>query len=204
VELKSVAREAGARSKVAVAAMSDSIDPIGSCVGQRGSRIQTIIAELGGEKIDIIQYDETPEKFIANSLSPAKVLSISINQDEKKAVVKVAEDQLSLAIGKGGQNVRLAARLTGWNIDIQAQINVKETSKDAKEESEGSKEGVAGSIKQTAEEAGKSEPAEEIKVEEVKEEMEEKKEKKEKKTPSASSGQAKKKKTKKEKEEVIN
>jgi N utilization substance protein A len=118
VELKSVAREAGSRSKVAVAATSDNIDPIGSCVGQRGARIQTIINELGGEKVDIIEYDETPEKFIANSLSPAKILNIETDEKERKAVVKVTPDQLSLAIGKGGQNVRLAARLTGWKIDI--------------------------------------------------------------------------------------
>lgn len=138
VELKSVAREAGSRSKVAVAAVSESIDPIGSCVGQRGSRIQTIIQELGGEKVDIIQHDDEPEKFIANALSPAKIINIEIDKKEKKATVKVAEDQLSLSIGKGGQNVRLAARLTGWNIDIvgqtQAPANAKETPKDAKEE----------------------------------------------------------------------
>jgi N utilization substance protein A len=120
VELKAVAREAGARSKVAVSAASDNIDPIGACVGQRGARIQTIISELGGEKVDIIQYDEDLGKFISNALSPAKILSIDINEKENKATVKVNADQLSLAIGKGGQNVRLAARLTGWRIDIQA------------------------------------------------------------------------------------
>lgn len=118
VELKSVAREAGARSKVAVAAVSDNIDPIGSCVGQRGARIQTIISELGGEKVDIIEYNEDPQRFIANALSPAKIVSIELNEKEKRAVVSVASDQLSLAIGKGGQNVRLAARLSGWKIDI--------------------------------------------------------------------------------------
>lgn len=118
VELKSVAREAGARSKVAVVAVSDNIDPIGSCVGQRGARIQTIISELGGEKVDIIEYNEDPQKFIANALSPAKIVSIELNEKEKRAIVSVASDQLSLAIGKGGQNVRLAARLSGWKIDI--------------------------------------------------------------------------------------
>jgi len=126
VELKSVAREAGARSKAAVAAVSDNIDPIGSCVGQRGARIQTIINELGGEKVDIIQYDDDPRKFIANALSPAKILNIDIKEKEKEAIVTVAADQLSLAIGKGGQNVRLAARLTGWNIDIVEQKDEKE------------------------------------------------------------------------------
>ncbi|MDA3840603.1 MAG: transcription termination factor NusA [Patescibacteria group bacterium] len=118
IELKSVAREAGSRSKVAVHTESDNVDPIGSCVGQRGSRIQTVISELGGEKVDIVQYDENPEKYITNALSPAKILSITTNEEEKKAIAHVNEDQLSLAIGKGGQNARLAARLTGWKIDV--------------------------------------------------------------------------------------
>jgi len=118
VEIKSVAREAGSRSKVAVMATQENIDPIGSCVGQRGTRIQTIISELGGEKIDIIEYDEDPAVFIANSLSPAKVISIEANEKEHTAKAIVAEDQFSLAIGKEGQNVRLAAKLTGWKINI--------------------------------------------------------------------------------------
>lgn len=118
IELKNVAREAGARSKVAVLATAENIDPIGSCVGQRGSRIQTIIQELGGEKVDIIEYEEDPAKFIANALSPAKITSIKIDEDAHKAIVYVSSDQQSLAIGRGGQNVRLAARLTGWNIDV--------------------------------------------------------------------------------------
>lgn len=118
IEIKAVAREAGARSKVAVTAASENIDPIGSCVGQRGARIQTIISELGGEKVDIIEYSDEVEKFIGNALSPAKIVKITLNVEEKKATVMVASDQLSLAIGKGGQNVRLAARLTGWKIDI--------------------------------------------------------------------------------------
>lgn len=119
VEIKSIAREAGSRSKVAIYTEAENVDPVGSCVGQRGSRIQTIIAELGGEKIDIIEYDEDSAKFIANALAPAKVLSIELLEgEERKAQVKVASDKLSLAIGKNGQNVRLAARLTGWKIDI--------------------------------------------------------------------------------------
>ncbi len=141
VELKAVAREAGSRSKVAVWTDSDNVDPIGSCVGQRGARIQTIISELGGEKVDIISYDDDPVKFIANALSPAKISGIKINEKERKATVKVAEDQLSLAIGKNGQNARLAARLTGWRIDIvgdegkkddKSEKTDKDTSKDAK------------------------------------------------------------------------
>ncbi|MFA5024604.1 MAG: transcription termination factor NusA [Patescibacteria group bacterium] len=118
VEIKGVAREAGSRSKVAIWTDAENVDPVGSCVGQRGSRIQTIISELGGEKIDIIEYNEDAAKFIANSLAPAKVLSIDLEEDEHKAIVKVSPDKLSLAIGKNGQNVRLAARLTGWKIDI--------------------------------------------------------------------------------------
>ncbi len=118
IEIKSIAREAGSRTKVAIASNEESIDPIGSCVGQRGSRIQTIISELSGEKVDIILWDENPAKFITNSLSPAKVVDVKTDEASHFAVVKVKEDQLSLAIGRAGQNVRLASRLTGWKIDI--------------------------------------------------------------------------------------
>lgn len=118
VEIKAIAREAGARSKVAVMSADTSIDPIGSCIGQRGTRIQTITSELGGEKIDIIAWHEDPQVFIANALSPAKVQRVDANIELKNASVYVAPDQLSLAIGRGGQNVRLAARLTGWNITV--------------------------------------------------------------------------------------
>jgi N utilization substance protein A len=118
IEIKALAREAGARSKVAVMATSENIDPIGSCVGQRGARIQTIIREIGGEKIDIIEYSDDIKQFIANALSPAKIESVELNEQDHKATVKVASDQLSLAIGKSGQNVRLAAHLTNWKIDI--------------------------------------------------------------------------------------
>jgi len=135
VEIKAVAREAGSRSKVAVAATSGNVDPIGSCVGQRGARIQTIIAELGGEKIDIIEHDEDSARFIANALAPAKVINVDINERDKKALVKVKEDQLSLAIGRDGQNVRLAARLTGWRLDI---VGDKEKKVEIKKEEESS------------------------------------------------------------------
>jgi N utilization substance protein A len=97
----------------------DHIDPVGSCVGQKGTRVNTITQELSGEKIDIIPWKEDPKEFVSNSLSPAKVISIEINEEEHKATVEVSDDQLSLAIGKGGQNVRLAAKLTGWRIDIK-------------------------------------------------------------------------------------
>ena len=120
VEIKAIAREAGSRSKIAVSSKDEHIDPVGSMVGQRGVRVSTVMSELGGEKIDIIPWSEDPAKFIEDALSPARILSVSVDNTEKKAVVEVAEDQQSLAIGKGGQNVRLAAKLTGWKIDIVA------------------------------------------------------------------------------------
>jgi len=118
VVVKSIAREAGSRTKIAVASTLEGIDPIGAAVGQRGTRVQVVINELGGEKIDIIEYSEEPEKYIANALSPAKVLEVKI-MPKNKALAIVPEDQLSLAIGKEGQNVRLAAKLTGWKIDVR-------------------------------------------------------------------------------------
>jgi len=119
VVIKSIAREAGSRSKIAVASTIKEIDPIGAMIGQRGTRVMAVINELGGEKIDIIEYSEEPEKYIANSLSPAKVLEVKI-MPKNKAMAITPEDQLSLAIGKEGQNVRLAAKLTGWKIDVRA------------------------------------------------------------------------------------
>ncbi len=118
IEIKSIAREAGSRSKIAVASKDEHIDPVGSLVGQRGVRVTTVMSELGGEKIDIIEWSADPKKFIEEALSPARILSVTIEEVEKKAKVEVAADQQSLAIGKGGQNVRLAAKLTGWKIDI--------------------------------------------------------------------------------------
>jgi len=120
VEIKLVAREAGSRSKIAVFSNKEGIDPVGSCVGQRGVRVSTVISELGGEKIDIIEWSEDPEVFIGNSLSPAHVLEVEPNPKIKEAKITVAEDQVSLAIGKRGQNVRLAAKLTGWKLDIRS------------------------------------------------------------------------------------
>ncbi len=118
VTIKSIAREAGSRSKIAVSSKDEHIDPVGSLVGQRGVRVATVMSELGGEKIDIIEWNDDAKKFIEEALSPARILSVNINEAEKKAEVEVAADQQSLAIGKGGQNVRLAAKLTGWKIDI--------------------------------------------------------------------------------------
>lgn len=120
VVIKAIAREAGYRSKVAGQAVDSHIDPVGALVGQRGVRVSTVMAELRGEKIDVIEWHEDPKRFIEEALSPAKILDIEINEEEKSAVVHVAEAEQSLAIGKGGQNVRLAAKLTGWKIDIQS------------------------------------------------------------------------------------
>jgi len=135
VQIKSIAREAGARTKIAVASIEEGIDPIGSAVGQRGTRVQAVINELGGEKIDIIEWSENPEKFIANSLSPAKVLEVKI-LPKNKALCIVPEDQLSLAIGKDGQNVRLAAKLTGWKIDVRSSEKPEKEEKEKKEKPE--------------------------------------------------------------------
>ncbi len=143
VVVKSIAREAGSRTKIAVASSDSHIDPVGSMVGQRGVRVSTVMSELGGEKIDIIEWSEDPKKFIEDAISPAKVLSVKINEAEKQAVVTVAEDQQSLAIGKGGQNVRLAAKLTGWKIDIQS---AKSEPAPAPEKSESKKEEVEEAV----------------------------------------------------------
>lgn len=118
VEIKATAREAGARSKIAVISNDPNIDAVGSCVGQKGARVSTIINELGGEKIDIIEWSEKAETFITNSLSPAKVNKVDLEEETKTARIEVNPDQFSLAVGKGGQNARLAAKLTGWKIDI--------------------------------------------------------------------------------------
>jgi transcription termination/antitermination protein NusA len=136
VVIKSIAREAGSRSKMSVYSTDEHIDPVGSCVGQRGARVNTVTNELSGEKIDIIPWSEDPKEYITNALSPAKVLNIEVNEDEHKASVEVAEDQLSLAIGKGGQNVRLAAKLTGWKIDIKSNTSNTEKIEKAEEETE--------------------------------------------------------------------
>jgi N utilization substance protein A len=120
VEVKSIAREAGYRSKIAVAAHNEGIDPVGCCVGLRGIRIQNIMRELGGEKLDVVMWSSSAETFIANALSPAQVVSVTLDEKEGIATVVVPDRQLSLAIGKEGQNARLAAKLTGWRIDIKS------------------------------------------------------------------------------------
>ena len=121
VEIKGIAREAGSRTKISVHSNNENVDPVGACVGPKGSRVQAIVDELYGEKIDIIKWDKEIAEYISNALSPAKVLNVDIEEDTKTARVTVFENQLSLAIGKEGQNARLAARLTGWKIDIKSE-----------------------------------------------------------------------------------
>ena len=151
VEIKNIAREAGSRTKIAVASKERAVDPIGSLVGQRGTRVSTVINELGGEKIDIVEWSEDQIKFISNSLSPAKVLDIQLDESKQEAQVLVPEDQLSLAIGRGGENGRLAARLTNWKSDVRS-ANAPEKVQE---------EGVAEAIKQETKEG----PEPQIKVE---------------------------------------
>jgi N utilization substance protein A len=133
VEIRAIAREAGSRSKVAVASRQDGLDPVGATVGQRGARVQAVVAELGGEKIDVIPWNDDPSAFVANALSPAQVLSVEIDQEHRIANVTVPERMLSLAIGREGQNARLAARLTGWRIDIRSDVSVAEAKANAAE-----------------------------------------------------------------------
>ncbi len=120
VEVKSIAREPGLRSKIAVASREPGLDPVGACVGPKGSRVRMVVAELRGERIDVVPWNDDPATFVGNALSPAKYTSVSINEDERSATVIVPDDQLSLAIGKEGQNARLAAKLTGWRVDIKS------------------------------------------------------------------------------------
>ena len=138
IEVKSVSRDPGNRCKVAVHAQNENIDPVGSCVGQKGVRIQNIINELSGEKIDVIEWNEDPSIFISSALLPAKVMAVDINEEETSARVIVPDDQLSLAIGKAGQNARLAARLTNWKIDIKSETQFREMLMQMQEEGEAS------------------------------------------------------------------
>ena len=162
IQIKDIAREAGSRSKISVSTDDPNIDPIGSCIGQRGARIQTIINELGGEKIDIIEHNADPIKFITNSLLPAKITDVTLNEEEKTAIITVPNDQLSLTIGRAGQNVRLASKLTGWTLTIVEEETGKKISEDEEEVSTETKEEKKEEV--TEEEA----PAEEVKKEEEK------------------------------------
>ena len=136
IEIKAISREAGSRSKVAVFSPNPNIDPVGSCVGQKGIRIQNIINELNGEKIDVIEWNEDPSIFISAALLPAKVMAVDVKEEEKFAQVIVPDDQLSLAIGKGGQNAKLAARLTNWKIDIKSESQFREMLEKQQKEAE--------------------------------------------------------------------
>ena len=154
IEIKSVSRDAGSRSKVAVYSPNENIDPVGSCVGQKGIRIQNIINELGGEKIDVIEWSEDPATFISAALLPAQVLAVDIKEEEKFAQVIVPDEQLSLAIGKSGQNARLAAKLTNWKIDIKSESQFRQILAEAQnaesEENDGTAE--AEEVAESAEE----------------------------------------------------
>ena len=164
VEIKSIAREAGSRSKIAVTSNQEGVDPIGSCVGQKGTRVMAVISELSGEKIDIIEWSEDIAKFIANSLSPAKIVEVEVG-DNREARVMVHNDQLSLAIGKGGQNVRLAAKLTGWKIDVRSTDRPEEVVEGASSEPAITKEEAL-----TSEEPKEGESQEEAEFKEATEE----------------------------------
>ncbi|MBQ7103686.1 MAG: transcription termination/antitermination protein NusA, partial [Anaerotignum sp.] len=134
VEIKSIAREAGSRTKIAVYSKNENVDALGACVGQNGYRVNVIVNELGGEKIDVINWSEDPREFIAAALSPSKVLEVKLNEAEQSAKIVVPDHQLSLAIGKEGQNARLSAKLTGWRIDIKSETQARETNFLADEE----------------------------------------------------------------------
>jgi N utilization substance protein A len=163
VEVKSIAREAGSRSKVAVAAKQEGVDPVGCCVGLRGIRIQNIVSELNGEKIDVVAWSSEPGAFIANALNPAQIISVELSRSDGVATVVVPDRQLSLAIGKEGQNVRLAAKLTGWRIDIKS-ASIAEAERVAIEAEKAAAEAAALAARQEAEEI--AEPVEAIEVEE--------------------------------------
>jgi N utilization substance protein A len=168
IEVKGLAREPGSRTKIAIASVDPHVDPVGSLVGQRGVRVSTVMSELGGERIDIIEWSEDQTSFIKEALSPATAVSIELDEADHRAKVTVSEDQQSLAIGRGGQNVRLAAKLTGWNIDI-ASVGGTSVADAAPEESSSTERVMAGSVAianaevaiENAEEAVASDPAKE-------------------------------------------
>lgn len=177
IEIKSIAREPGSRSKIAVFSTEQGLDPVGSCIGQRGSRVGAVMAELGGEKIDIIEYAEDPAKYIQNALSPAKVLEVKI-LPKNKALCLVPQDQLSLAIGREGQNVRLAAKLTGWKIDVRGPEGEATESKVKKEQERGEEkeEGKEKEEKKTEPAGAKTEKVKVLTKKEGKKEEQEEKE----------------------------
>ena len=151
IEIKSVSRDAGSRSKVAVYSPDPNIDPVGSCVGAKGVRIQNVINELNGEKIDVIEWDEDPSIFIASALLPAQILAVDIKEDERFAEVIVPDDQLSLAIGKAGQNARLAAKLTNWKIDIKSESQFRQILQEQQYQAENNEETENAEIEENEE-----------------------------------------------------
>jgi len=169
VEVKSVAREPGSRSKIAVCSHDEHIDPVGSCVGQRGVRVSTVMSELGGEKIDIIEWIADPEQFIERALSPAQVINVTLDEKAVKATIEVAPDQYSLAIGRGGQNARLAAKLTGWKIDIREAFGRQELQTDGEGDKQPPEKQAKKSmgIKETIEKEEKEEKNAEEKTKEL-------------------------------------
>lgn len=180
VQVKGIAREPGSRTKIAVTSGEDGVDPIGSLVGQRGVRVQTVINELGGEKIDIVLWDEDEEQYIMNAMSPAKVSGVKITDPENKVVlVEVADDQFSLAIGKGGQNVRLAAKLTGWKIDVRSPLEKMAHEEEEANESEGTEAAPEGEGEESKEEKVETEETKEKSPDEASEVTPEKLEEKE-------------------------
>ena len=160
MEIKSIAGEAGSRTKIAVYSKNENVDALGACVGQNGYRVNVIVSELGGEKIDVINWSEDPKEFIAAALSPSKVLEVALNEAEQSANIVVPDHQLSLAIGKEGQNARLSAKLTGWRIDIKSETQARETNFLAEDPvtEEAAEETTA---EETADEAVEEEAAEE-------------------------------------------
>jgi len=165
VEIKQIAREAGSRSKVAVSSRQEGLDPVGATVGQRGARVQAVVAELAGEKIDVIPWSEDPGVFVANALSPAQVISVTIDEEHRVASVTVPERMLSLAIGREGQNARLAARLTGWRIDIRSDVAAAEAARVAALETEPALEAAPAESAPVAESPAEAAPAAEPEAE---------------------------------------
>jgi N utilization substance protein A len=141
VEITNVAREPGYRSKIAVVSHTDGVDPVGACVGPRGSRVRMVVSELRGEKIDIIPHNDEPARFVAKALSPARVREVIVDDGERQATVIVPDDQLSLAIGRDGQNARLAARLTGWRVDIKSETEFAQDDEEVEYEGEEASDG---------------------------------------------------------------
>lgn len=169
VEIKSIAREAGSRTKIAVYSKNENVDALGACVGQNGCRVNVIVNELGGEKIDVINWSEDPKEFIAAALSPSKVVAVVINEEDQSAKIVVPDHQLSLAIGKEGQNARLSAKLTGWRIDIKSETQAKETNFLEEDEMKQSQEEMAEILEEQTEMSEMTENQEQQTIEETEE-----------------------------------